>query len=118
MGSGAGALTMIEQEAREHLRRILALFAPYISSAAIFGSRATGRARPNSDIDLVLYGDLTQEHVDRLYTLFEESDLAVTVDVIAYTPVLSPVLRHHIDRFAQPVFSRDDLLAVEEQTTG
>lgn len=106
----AGAM-VLDELAREELRRVLAPFAERITSAAIFGSRATGRARLNSDIDLVLHGDLTQEHVDRLHTLFEESSLAVTVDVVAYSPTLSPMLKQHVDRFARPLFCRDDLLA-------
>ncbi len=101
---------VLDDEVKEKLRRVLALFSEQIEAAALFGSRATERARENSDIDLVLYGDLTQKHVDRLWTLFEESDLPVTVDVIAYSAGLYPPLKHHIDTCAIPLFARDDLL--------
>lgn len=67
--------------------------------------------REDSDIDLVLYGDLSQADVDRLCTLFEEGGLPVTVDVIAYAADLYPPLKHHIDSFAQPLFTREDLKA-------
>lgn len=103
---------MLDDTAREEIRRVLMPFAGQIDSAAIFGSRATGCARVNSDIDLVLYGNLTQDQVDRLYSLFEDSNLPVSVDVVAYSPALYPPLKHHIDTFARPLLTRDDLISV------
>lgn len=91
------------------IRDILAPFAAKIERVAIFGSRATGRARENSDIDLVIYGSLNERDVDRIWTLFDESALAVTVDVIAYNLDLYPPLRRHIDQVAQPLLDRADL---------
>ena len=78
----------------------------------LFGSRATGTARPNSDVDLVVYGDIGQPVVDRLWTLFDESGLARTVDVVAYDLIEHPPLKAHIDAVMVPLFSRADLDAV------
>lgn len=108
----AGA-KVLDRVVKNELRRVLATFAQEIESVAVFGSRATGRARVNSDIDLVVYGEVTQEQIDRLYTLFEESTLPVTVDVVAYLPSLSALLKHHIDTCAIPLFTREDLLAAQ-----
>jgi predicted nucleotidyltransferase len=93
------------------LRAVLAPFADKIELVGIFGSRATGMARPNSDIDLVLYGDVEAAVVDRLRTLFTESLLAITVDLQAYQAITYPALKQHIDAVMQPLFTQQDLLA-------
>ena len=51
---------------------------------ALFGSRAMGRASPQSDVDLVIYGADDPRLVDQLFTLFDESLLPMTVDVVDY----------------------------------
>lgn len=71
-----------------------------ISRVALFGSRAMGNARPGSDIDLALWGDLTTRDVGRIALQFEESYLPVTVDVIAYPLLAHEGLRRHIDLVA------------------
>ena len=50
----------------------------------VFGSRATGKARPYSDLDLAIVGSGTLDlsALGRLLTEFEESDLPFTVDVV------------------------------------
>lgn len=101
---------MLSDTARDEIRRVLKPFADRIASVAVFGSRANGRARHNSDIDLVIHGDITQDRVDRLWTLFEESDLPVTVDVLAYSPNLYPPLKQHIDSCSVTLFTHDELL--------
>lgn len=47
----------------ELLKAILQPYASKIERADLFGSRATGQYRPSSDIDLVLYGDISQAKV-------------------------------------------------------
>ncbi len=88
---------------------ILAPYADRVERAAIFGSRASGTARANSNIDLVLYGTVTRQDVDRLWTMFAESALSVPVDVVAYSDDLYPALKRHIDAVSVPLFSRSDL---------
>ena len=92
------------------LREVLAPFAASIEKIGLFGSRATGKARPNSDIDLVLYGLRDQKTLDRIHTLFTESLLPVTVDVQAYDLIQYQPLKQHIDDHMQPLFTQADLL--------
>ena len=70
----------------------------------LFGSRAAGTARPTSDIDLVLYGSLSQADIDRLWTLFDDSALPVTVDLVAYERIAQPRMKAQIDQAVQPLF--------------
>ncbi len=91
---GAPALTAAE---RATVLRLLRAHADEVQRALVFGSRATGRARPASDIDIALLGVKDPATVDRLRTEFEESLLAVTVDLVDYDRLANARLRAHID---------------------
>ena len=91
------------------LRSALAPHADRIERVDLFGSRATGRARPNSDVDLVIRGDVDEALVDRLRTLLAEAPIALTVDIVADGLVDSPGLAAHIARVRRPLFTRADL---------
>ncbi len=88
----------------------MAPFSDKIDFVGLFGSHATGKARENSDIDLVVYGTLNDYEVDRLWSLFDASALSVPVDVIAYNLPIYPPLKAHIDRVMQPLFQKSDLI--------
>ena len=77
-----------------------------VESVSLFGSRATGTYKSNSDIDLVLYGDIDSDSVDRLWTLFHESNLPYKVDVNAYRFVRYP---QHMDNLAKVLFTQAEL---------
>ena len=86
------------------VRRILEPWANRITAVEVFGSRATGTYRPNSDLDLLLHGDLDQHAVNRLWTLFQESNLPFAVDVESYGLITHEPLREHMDRVRRPLF--------------
>ncbi len=94
----------------EAIKSILRPYATKIEKVALFGSRAVGTYRENSDIDMVIYGDLKESDIDRLYTLFDESTLPVKVDVNAYNLVDYPPLKAHIDTVMYPLLLQKDLL--------
>ena len=94
------------------VRAILATFADRITRVDLFGSRATGRWRPNSDLDLILHGNLSERDVDRLWTIFQESSLPFSVDVTSYDLVTYPPLKEHMDRVRKPLFSAEQLQSV------
>lgn len=102
----------LSQSHLDIIRNILLPFASSINRVGLFGSRALGTARPNSDIDLVLYGPVTEEMRDRLWTLFDDSGLVLKVDVIAYDLIAYPPLKSHIDAVVQTLFEQADLLSV------
>lgn len=88
------------------IREILQTQVDRIERVGVFGSRAEGRQRPNSDLDLVLYGTADEAVCDRLWTLFQDSPLAFSVDVKSYGTIAYSPLRAHIDRAVQPLFER------------
>ena len=92
------------------INAILAGYWQKIDQACLFGSRACGQYKAYSDIDLVLYGDLEEHEVDRIYTLFDESNLGVRVDVRAYRHIQYPPLKRHIDAQAKVLFTRREIM--------
>ena len=88
------------------IKNILREFPAQVESVSLFGSRATGTYKSNSDIDLVLYGDIDSDSIDRLWTLFHESNLPYKVDVNAYQFARYP---EHIDSRAKVLFTQAEL---------
>lgn len=62
------------------------------AEARIFGSRATGRARPHSDLDLLLLKPeaLTLAQRAELQDRFERSELPFRVDVVEFAQLSGP----------------------------
>lgn len=83
------------------VREILLTAQDRIEQVMVFGSRAQGKHRQNSDLDIVLYGNADEAVCDRLWTLFQESCLPFSVDVTSYAAIKHPLLRAHIDAVAQ-----------------
>lgn len=99
----------LNQTQLDIIRSVLAPFSAKIDRVALFGSRAAGTQRPSSDIDIVIYGSLDEPDVDRIWTLFDSSNLPFKVDVNAYNLVTYPPLRDHIDSAAETLLTKTDL---------
>jgi predicted nucleotidyltransferase len=84
------------------LSKILQAFMPPITAVGVFGSRAQGTHRPHSDIDLVLYGELSHAQESALRLALEESTLPTKVDVVVYPHITEPGLKAHIDAVMRP----------------
>jgi len=93
------------------IRDVLAPYAPQIERVSLFGSRAQGTQQDYSDIDMVLYGALSENDISRLMSLFTDSALPFSVDLKAYDLVDYAPLKAHIDRVALPLFVQADLLS-------
>jgi predicted nucleotidyltransferase len=88
----------LESRHRDEVRRILACHVPR-AQAYVFGSRATGRGKRFSDLDIALEIEdgLTIETLAKLREAFSESDLPMTVDIVdwnaldaAFRAVIAP----------------------------
>ena len=95
--------------AREHLaaiRRVLAGF-PEISKALLYGSRAMGTFRDNSDIDITLFTQGTE----RSNLLFEvmgaldELELIYGFDISLYNDIDNTNLTDHIQRVGVELYN-------------
>jgi len=81
----------------EHLELICAtLTHAGVTKAKLFGSRAKGNWRNNSDIDLAAWGN--DVNWGKLSDDLEELPMPYQFDVLDYTRIANAALREHIDR--------------------
>jgi len=93
----------------EHRRIVLDLLAehlPHGGEVWVFGSRATGRARRYSDLDLAIDAGrpLTLDEAATLREAFEESDLPYRVDIVDW---------HAIDARFRPLIEAERVALAE-----
>lgn len=100
----------------KHIATIKAILSPFVARiewVGLFGSRAQGTHRDYSDIDMVIYGTLSARDGDRLYSLFQDSSLPMTVDVCVYRCIEYPPLKARIDQSVSPLLQRADIVAAQ-----
>ena len=96
----------IKPQYLQSIRDILRGNCAAIERVGLFGSRATGTFTRVSDIDLVLYGNISERDGDRLYTCFLESMIPHKVDITLYEHISYPPLKRHIDFVAKALFTK------------
>lgn len=80
---------------------------PGVHSAVLYGSRAMGKERPASDIDITLLGDgLDLQTLHHIATALDDLDLPYQFDISAYDQIENESLRDHIARVGIPVYER------------
>ena len=80
---------------------------PGIRQVILYGSRAKGKYRNGSDIDLSLKTEETFTFTDllRIAGDFDDSDIPYFVDVSIYEKLSNPDLKEHIDRVGKVLYS-------------
>jgi len=87
---------------------------PEVEQATLYGSRALGRFRPGSDIDLTLSGaDLTPRHLARLDTALDDLLLPWRFDLSLHASLTSPALLEHIERVGKVFYQRPTAAPVD-----
>ena len=79
---------------------------PEVERAVLFGSRAKGSSRPNSDFDLALWGRIDHRLLARLNAELDELPLPYAFDLAVYGDIRHADLRAHIDRVGCVVYER------------
>ena len=80
---------------------------PEVSKVILYGSRARGDFRENSDIDLSLVGDsLTEQHLLKIKHLLYESCLPYFTDVHLYSDISNDDFRSNIQRDGKIIYRR------------
>ena len=74
-----------------------------VRRAVVFGSRAKGNWRGNSDIDIAVFGDV---RLPKLSARLDELPMPYKFDVVDYEAISHKPLREHIDRVGVELFSR------------
>ncbi len=79
---------------------------PKVDKALIFGSRAKGNYREDSDIDIALKGNnITLTDVLQLSSSLEDTGVAYKIDLVAYDSIKEPALVEHINRMGIEFYS-------------
>ncbi len=96
------------------LRQLLSVFEQYpeLSAVRLYGSYATGKASPRSDIDLATVGLVERYRLGRLALDLEDLPIPQKCDVQAYESINYEPLRQHIDERGITIYER--ATAVEE----
>ena len=87
------------------LNKILLKY-PGIKQAILYGSRAKGKFRNGSDIDISLKteNDFDFTNLLRIANDFDDSDMPYFVDVSIYNKLSNPDLKAHIDRVGKLLY--------------
>ncbi len=80
----------------EQLRRVFAQY-PDLKAVALYGSYATEKATPRSDIDLATKGIADRYRLGRLELDLEDLPIPQKCDVQAYESISYEPLKRHID---------------------
>lgn len=82
---------------------------PEVEAAILYGSRALGRHRPASDIDLTLIGStLSAAALARIDADLDDLLLPWMIDLSAYSTISHPALLAHIERAGIALYRRAD----------
>jgi uncharacterized protein len=94
------------------LKKLLCVFHRYpeIERVQLFGSRAMGNYKPHSDIDLVLFGNIEDVLLARIYAELDELPLPYKFDVKVYSDITYLPLKEHIDNFSKLIYLRNNNL--------
>ena len=81
---------------------------PEVEEVIVFGSRAMGNYRRNSDVDIALMGPLVNAEVTNRVSkaLNDLPDLPFHIDVVCYSDLENPVLIEHIGRVGQELYKK------------
>lgn len=78
-----------------------------VDKAIMFGSRAKGNYRPDSDIDIAIKGyNITMDDILKMSVAFEDIGIKNKIDLIDYSSIKEKALVEHIDRVGIEFYSR------------
>jgi len=90
------------------IRQVLARH-PEVEAAILYGSRALGRHRPASDIDLTLIGPaISAATLARIDAELDDLLLPWMIDLSVLSAIRHPALLAHIERVGVELFRRPD----------
>jgi len=96
----------LNQEVVRQLGHVFSEF-PEIDKVILYGSRAKGNHRLNSDIDLTVLGNqLTTSILAQVESRLDDLLLPQTIDLSDYTSLKNKALVEHIDRVGLLIYHR------------
>ena len=100
--------TGLPEAAITAIRQVLASH-PEVEAAILYGSRALGRQRPASDIDLTLIGPaISAASLARIDADLDDLLLPWMIDLSCHASIHHPALLAHIERAGLKLYRRRD----------
>ena len=102
-------MTCVPMLTENELRMMTAVFEhhPEVERVILFGSRAMGTARAQSDIDLAVYGTTDRLTIASIAEELDELPLPYQFDVQSGDAIQHPPLREHIERVGLTLYERE-----------
>jgi predicted nucleotidyltransferase len=98
----------LPERAVQAIQQVLAAH-PEVEQACVYGSRALGRQRPASDIDLTLTGPaISSSTLAQIEAELDDLLLPWMIDLSRLADLSHPPLLEHIERVGQVLYSRWD----------
>ena len=79
---------------------------PSIEKVVIYGSRAKGTQREGSDIDITLFGNISQKDLSDLRNDLDDSYIPYMLDISIYDKLNSGSLKEHINRVGKVFYQK------------
>lgn len=92
---------------QNYLSELTAIFHKYssVKTVSLFGSRAKGNYKPNSDIDLaILNNDVDRDEIFKIKSDLQDSNLPYSVELLAFHTISNKELADHILKFGIPIY--------------
>lgn len=91
----------LSEEAVDRMTEIFANY-PEIEQVVLYGSRAKGNYRPNSDIDLTIQGrEVTWQQLQTIERQLDDLLLPYKIDLSLYHHIDNQALKDHIQRLGK-----------------
>ena len=90
------------------MRMLTDLFSSYpeLTEVKLYGSRATGKATPRSDIDLATVGIEDVYRLGRLALDLEDMPIPQKCDLTAYESIRYTLFKRHIDTYGITIYEK------------
>ena len=88
------------------MQRLTRVFASYpeLRQVRLYGSRATGKATPRSDIDLATVGIVNDHRLGRLALDLDDLPIPQKCDLQAYESIRYAPFKRHIDTYGITIY--------------
>lgn len=101
--------TGIDSRILKILNKIFSKY-PMIHQVKLYGSRAKGNYRDNSDIDLVALGEIDRFTIANVLLDLDDTDIPYLIDLQNYSELKNRRLVDHIDRVGVVIYDREQTI--------